>query len=109
MSGRADEASDQYRRHSEHDFYWHPDVVKGVASSLQKVHDIYGLGIILGEVSYWQRTDEIPKVPKGEPEAAMNVVSNARCSLPDVDHLSDINIFAREEYADLVRRCLGRG
>ena len=48
-------------------------------------------------------------MPKGEPEAAMNVVSNARCSLPDVDHLSDINIFAREEYADLVRRCLGRG
>ncbi len=39
----------------------------------------------------------------------MNVVGDARGSLLDADHLSDINIFAREEYADLVRRCMECG
>ena len=39
----------------------------------------------------------------------MNVFSNARGSLLDVNHLNDINIFAREEHADWVRKCLDRG
>ena len=44
---------------SEHELYRCPEVVKGVASSLQKFHDIYRLDIMLVEVSYWQRIDEI--------------------------------------------------
>ena len=67
MSGRADEASDRPRTPSEHDIYRYPNVVKPVASSLQKGYDIYGEGIILLGVSYWQRIDEIFKVPKGGP------------------------------------------
>ena len=39
----------------------------------------------------------------------MKVISNARGSLPDVAHLNDSNIFAREEYADWVRKCLDCG
>ena len=59
LSGRADEASDRHRRHSEHDLHRYRDVVKSVASSLQIVHDMHGLGTILVEISYWQCIDEI--------------------------------------------------
>ena len=47
MSGRETETSDRHRKRSEHDPYRNPDVVEGVASSLQNAHDIHGLGIIL--------------------------------------------------------------
>ena len=67
MSGRADETSDGHRRKSEHELYQCPDVFKGTASSLQKIHNIYGLGIILVEISGWQRIDGNLKVSKGGP------------------------------------------
>ncbi len=97
MSGRADEASDRHRRNSVHDVYGYPDVVRGLVSSLQKAHDIYGLELILVEISGWQRIDEIFKVPKGGPQAAVNVFSNARGSLLDVAHLDEVDIFAHDE------------
>ena len=65
MSSGVDEASDRHRKISEHHLYRYPDVVKGVASSLQKVHDMYGLDTISVGVTYWQRINEILKVAKG--------------------------------------------
>ena len=67
MFGKPDKASDRHRRQSEHDLRRYPDIVKGVALSLRKAHDMYSLGTILVEVSYWQRIDEIFKTPKGAP------------------------------------------
>ena len=67
MFGKVDNASDRHRRKSEHELYRYPDVVEGVASSLRKAHDMYGLGIILVEISGWQRIDGNLKVSKGGP------------------------------------------
>ena len=71
MFGKVDNASDRHRRKSEHELYRCPDVFKGVASSFQKIHDIYGLGITLVEVFYWKRIDDIFKLPKGGSQAAV--------------------------------------
>ena len=66
MSGRVDEASDGHEKDSER-LYRYLDVVKGVASGLQKAYDVYGMGTILVEISGWQRIDEILKVAREAP------------------------------------------
>lgn len=59
---------------------------------MQKVYDIHGMGIILVELAHWKVVDEILRVPREAPSAAMN----ARGSLRDTGHLNEIKISDRE-------------
>ena len=103
-----DEYTEPPPEHSEHDIYRHPAIVARTISRSQKSHDVYSLGIILVEIAYWKRIDEIMEMPR-EIKAARSRVRKVRELLLKGGYLEFIEGAAGEAYANTVRTCLVGG
>ena len=102
------EETEQPPEHSENDIYRHPSIIRRTAIRSHKSHDIYSLGIVLVEIAYWKRIDEIMEIPN-EVKAAKARVMKVRELLLGGDYLEFIQGAVGEIYAEVTRRCLAGG
>ena len=104
-----DEETEPPPRLSEHDIYRHPAVLARTTSRSQKSHDIYSLGIVLVEIAYWKRIDEIMQIPQAPEKAVKAQVRKVRESLLQGDYFRCIEGDVGEVYAAVVKKCLAGG
>ena len=92
-----------------HDIYRHPDALGDVGSRSKKSWDIYGLGVVLMELAYWQIIEDIADIREGQKHARTRMRKMREAILGDSNLLQTIAINAGERYAAAVRVCLAGG
>ena len=92
----------------QHDIYRHPSALEGTDSRSKKSGDIYSMGVVLVELAYWQRINDIVGMSK-DPKIASVMVRQVREILLDEKNLKAVEGHAGEIYRDVVHKCIAGG
>ena len=79
------------------DIYRHPDSLNQEKPQSRKNYDVYSLGVVLVEIAYWKRLDEIVKIP-ADATAARRTIRNIRYILHRDDMIAELEALAGNEY-----------
>lgn len=107
-----DEVTEPLPEHSEHDIYRHPGIISRTLSRSKKSHDIYSLGVVLVEIAFWQRIDDVVGMPENVPrnvKAARAMVRKVRGILLGERVLGEVEGAVGETFRGVVERCLTGG
>lgn len=100
-----DEFTEVVPEHSDNDIYRHPQTLALIPPRSKKSHDIYSLGIILIEIAYWKRIQDIVQLPKDERQAR-KTMRGLRETLLQEDKVIELEGYVGDAYSQAVVACL---
>jgi hypothetical protein len=103
-----DAGTEAIRLHTPYDIYRHPDSLRGPYAGSKRSYDIYGLGIVLVEISCWQPIQEILEISLDQ-VAALAELLKVRERLLSKKYLDIVGANSGSRYREVVRTCLSGG
>lgn len=100
-----DEYTELVPSHSENDIYRHPRTLSSLHLRSKKSYDIYSLGIVLIEIAYWQRIQDIVHLPEDE-KRAKKMIRRLRESLLSEERVLELGGLVGDSYSQAVIACL---
>lgn len=101
-------ATEAIQLHTPYDIYRHPDILRDPHVGSKKSYDIYGLGIVLVEISCWQPIQDILEISLDRATALVELLKTREILLSK-KYLDIVAANAGSRYREVVRTCLSGG